>query len=108
MGTYLNDGNPVPIKNPLSHEFFDFIAQRSIHKCGLRSNLGDESVSFLLICTFLEEDLRSLRHYDPYKEFDHLSTKIRGRGMQEVVVDICEHPSASSRVMESPFEPFRV
>lgn len=104
LSAHLNHGHPVAIKYALAHELLDFFVETIVEECSLGGDLRHQSISLLLVCAFLEKYLCRLGEDDADEELDHLATEIRGRCMQKVVVDVREHTSAGTTVVEGSLE----
>ena len=106
--THLNNSDPIPVEDPFTHELLHFLTQRRVHERRLTRNLRHQRIALLLVRALLEEHLRRLRQDDPDEELDHLPAEVERRRVQEVVVDVREHPRCRPEVVERALEPLGV
>jgi len=74
----------------------------------LRADFRHQGISLLLVRTFLEKHLGRLCYYDTDQKLDDLAAEIRRWRMEEVLVDVCQHPSTSPEVVERALQALRV
>ena len=104
----MDESNPVPIEYAFPHELLDLLIKRGIHPRSLRCDLGHQRTPFLIVHSLLKEHLRRLREYEFNQKLDHLPTQIRARRMQQVLIDITQHPSTRLEVIKRVLQPLWV